>query len=93
LSAGLAVDGLRGGICEKIGVDVGAVDHRVDKRNPLLGERAEERIGRKDARDREAAIEIGGDGLRFEKLDIAVAHDGQLAERMNGEDLRRAQPP
>ena len=37
-----------------------------------------------------AAIEIGGDGLRFEKLDIAVAHDGHLAERMNGEDLRRA---
>ena len=57
----------------------------------MLGERAEAGIGREDVRRREAAIEIGCDGLRFEEFDIAVAQHRHLAEGMDGKDLRRVQ--
>jgi hypothetical protein len=91
LPIGLAVGGLRRGIGEEIGADQGAIHKRVDERNPLLDERGGEGFGWKQGRAGKAAVEIGGDGLGFEQLDVAVAQDRHLAERMNGEDLRPAE--
>ena len=40
------------------------------------------RLGQEDLRAREAAIEIRGDGLRLEELEIAVAQQWHFAEGM-----------
>jgi hypothetical protein len=44
------------------------------------------RIGWEDRRARKAAIQIGGYGLRFKQLDVAVAQHRHFAEGMNGNE-------
>jgi len=71
----------------------GAVHHRVTSETHCSVERGEVRVRREDERGRKAAIEISGDGLRFEEFDVAVTQHRHLAEGMDGEDLRRVQRP
>jgi hypothetical protein len=85
--------GFRDDVGVDVGPDQGAVHHCIDKRDPLLGQGGEMRIGRENGRAGKAAIEIGGDGLRFKQLDVAVAQHRHLAERMNGRKLRRTRRP
>jgi hypothetical protein len=93
LAVRLSVQGLRGDVVVQISADHGAVHHRVDERDPLLGERGEVGVGREETWSRENAIEISGYGLRFEQFYIAVAQHRHLAEGVNGGDLRPASRP
>jgi len=72
-SVRLSIGGFRRDIRDQIGPDQRAVHHRVDERDPLLGESAEARIGRENQWSGEAAIQISRNGLRFEQLYIAVS--------------------
>ena len=59
-------------ISVEVGADEGAIHRRVDERDPLLDECRKPRIGREDRGTCEAAIQISGDRLRFEQLDVAA---------------------
>ena len=54
--------------------------------------RAEPRILRDHFRSIEYAIDVGGDRLRLAQRDVAVAHNQDLAERVDRVDIRGVRP-